>query len=523
MNITIPQNTQDYSGSKQEFLGWITEPIWGHRLQRQPRSALLLEFLGMAEAMFRQDKLLSNTEPGQNVPYEANLSLHLRSILFNNPRMEEIRQQFQGGDEEAWQAWLQEMKETAPVGEKFSADFSFLRDRFFHFNDLASRVNLLRRIALDPAANRSWTEQFLFPIGPAALFEPVYSDLTRNRVLFTRTGEIAYLMLSRASEELRGSISAKLGRLFDPLSPRNKLLLSLISTPVPEKASQKGGAYLPYKSHPAFDRMATDIDALLSLELPDQDAFEHLEPILALNLYLYGVETANHWIGKEEIPPVTCEIPAPGMDIVRKASVATFTDNEGLGVLAVRRFAENAMQTDPDVTSKLQSEDINEEAKAELLADHISKSCAMDRERIRAADHQSQTVRRNFLALAEKGYREGTAGALQGLAAVAGLASRVGTNRVRYAPNDRLLQALVLANVKHQIEESAFLRMLHARYHIIIGPDEAQKDMPPGLCEAIDFKNNKERLARRLIGLGLAQRMSDACTYIRNPFYRTKA
>jgi hypothetical protein len=521
VNITTPQNTQDYSSSKQEFLGWITEPIWGHRLQRQPKSALLLEFLGMAEAMHRQHKLFSKTEPGENVVYEANLSLHLRSILFNNPRMQEIREQYQGGDEEAWQAWLREMKDTAAVRDKFSADFSFLRQRFSRFHDLAARVNLLRRIAVDPGAARSWTEQFLFPIGPAALFESVYTDLTRNRVLFTRTGEIAYLMLSRASDQLRASLGEKLGCLLAPLSPRNKLLMSLIPTQEPEKASPKGGAYLPYKEHPAFDRIAADIDALLSLELPDQDAFEHLEPILALNLYIYGIETANHWIGKEEIPPVACEILAPSMDIVRKASVATFTDNEGLGVLAVRRFAENAIQSDPEASSKLCCLDLDEEAKAELLTDHISKACSVERDKIKAPDHQS--VRRNFLALAEKGYREGTAGALQGLASVAGLASRVGTNRVRYAPSDKLLQALVLVNVKHQVEESEFLRTLHFRYHIIIGPDEAQKDMPSGLCEEIDFKNNKERLARRLIGLGLAQRMSDACTYIRNPFYRTKA
>lgn len=521
MNIINAHNTQDYCGSKQEFLGWITEPIWGHRLQRQPKFALLLEFLSMAEAMFRQRNLFSRTEPGQDVVYEANLSLHLRSILFNNPRLEEIRAQCQGSDEEAWARWLEEMKDTASVADKFAADFSFLRERFADFNDLAARVNLLRRIAVDPSANRSWTEQFVFPIGPAALFESVYTDLTRNRVLFTRTGEIAYLMLSRASDPLRSSLADKLGRLFDPLSPRNKLLLSLFPALEPDRASPKGGAYLPYRAHPAYDRLATDINALLALELPDQDAFEHLEPLLALNLYLYGIETANHWIGKAEIPPLVCEISGPGMDIVRKASVATFTDNEGLGVLAVRRFAESALESDSEVNSSLASPELNDDAKADLLADHISRTCSVEKEALGASDHQE--VRRNFLALAEKGYREGTAGALQGLAAVAGLASRAGTNRVRYAPNDKLLQALVLANVTNQLEESELLRRLHDRYHIIIGPEEAQKDMPAGLCEESDFKNNKERLARRLIGLGLAQRMSDACTYIRNPFYRTEA
>jgi len=519
MSITGSQNTEDYCGSKNEFSSWITEAIWGHRLERQPPSALLLEFLGMAEAMFRKGQLLAITSPGENVSYQANLSLHLRSILFNNPRMDEIRDRCRGSEEESWGSWLAEMKQSAAVGEKFAADFSFLRGRFTAFNDLVARVSLLRRISMDRDGGRSWTEQLLFPIGPAGLFEPVYNDLNRHRVLFTRTGEIAYLMLSRASEPLRASLREKLARLFNPKTSRNKLLLSLIPTPEPDAGTLKGGAYLPYKWHPAYDRLAEDVEGLLSLELPDQDAFDHLEPILALNLYLYGIETANSWIGKQGLPPLACEILSPQMDIVRKASVGTFTDNEGLGVLAVRRFAENIIQSSPDVTAKLNSDDLNEEAKAELLTEHVSTKASIDKTAVEAADHRA--VRANFVALADAAYRDGMAGALQGLASVAGLASRHKTNRTRYAPKDKLLQALVLANVTSQVEESDLLQRLHERYRLIIGPEEAQQSMPPGLCEEADFKKNKERFGRHLIGLGLAQRMSDACTYIRNPFYRT--
>jgi hypothetical protein len=32
-----------------------------------------------------------------------------------------------------------------------------------------------------------------------------------------------------------------------------------------------------------------------------------------------------------------------------------------------------------------------------------------------------------------------------------------------------------------------------------------------------DFKRNRDRFAQHLIGMGLAQRMSDSCTYIMNP------
>ena len=78
-------NTEPFYGSKDRHDAWISEAIWGHRLERQPLSALMLEFLGMAEGMFREGKLLTQTRPSENPEYTANRSLHLRNLLFNNP------------------------------------------------------------------------------------------------------------------------------------------------------------------------------------------------------------------------------------------------------------------------------------------------------------------------------------------------------------------------------------------------------------------------------------------------------
>ena len=58
-----PENTEEFFGSKDRNEAWIAEAIWGHRLERQPFSALMLEFLGMAEGMFRQGKLLCSYPP----------------------------------------------------------------------------------------------------------------------------------------------------------------------------------------------------------------------------------------------------------------------------------------------------------------------------------------------------------------------------------------------------------------------------------------------------------------------------
>ena len=129
-------------------------------------------------------------------------------------------------------------------------------------------------------------------------------------------------MLTRASEPLRARIRERLAPTFDPNTTRNRLLLRLISSPEPDRRRHEGGTYLPYKTHPAFDRMAEDVAAILDLNLPDQDAFQYLQPLLGFHLYLYGIEAANGMMGEKRLPSIICEILAPKSDLVRKATVS---------------------------------------------------------------------------------------------------------------------------------------------------------------------------------------------------------
>ncbi len=511
-------NTEEYQGARDQHEAWVAEAIWGHRLERQPFSALMLEFLGMAEGMFRHGILLELTRPGENPQYEANQSLQLRNILFNNPRMEEILRTAHGSEDEAWATWLAFMKENARMGTRLNADFSYLRKRFDTFAEMVSVVRLLRRITMDPGSERSWTTQFIFPVGPATLYEALLEKgegFERTRRVFTRTGEVAYLMLSRAAEPLRQRIRESLALTFDPTTSRNKLALRLISTPEPDRGDQKGGTYLPYKSHPAFDRMAEDVAAILSLKLPDQDAFQYLQPLLGLHVYLYGIETSNHWIGKSGLPPLVCEILAPRSDLVRKAAIESYLSNDALGIQAVGKYLDQVVFSNPELKKTLADDTLDDVAKREFLVDRLVQQCGLKREKAQGAD--AQEVKQGFLTFAERLYRNGTADGLTGLATGSGLASKRGTNRYRYAPTDDLLRALVLANVSAPVEESEFLRLLHRRYRIAIGPVEAKKEVLSYQFDETDFKRNRDRLAQHLVGMGLARRMSDACTYIINP------
>jgi len=516
--MITPANTEDFFGSKDRHDAWISEAIWGHRLERQPLSALMLEFLGMAEGMFRQGKLLAQTRPGENPEYVANRSLQLRNLLFNNPRMEEILRNAQGSDDEAWNTWLQVMREGASLGDRLPADFSYLRSRFDTFRELVSVIRLLRRITMEPGAERGWTTQFIFPIGPAALYEALGEKgdgFERNRVIFTRTGELAYLMLTRASEPLRDRIRDLLAPSFDPTTSRNRLLLRLISSSEPDRGDAKGGTYLPYKTHPAFDRMAEDVAAILGLDLPDQDAFQYLQPLLGFHLYLYGIEAANNMMGESALPPLICEILAPKSDLVRKAAVGSYLQNDGLGTMAVRRFIDETAFSDTTLAKTLADETLDDLARKEFLVEHLTRTCSFKRDRFDAPD--PKTFAQKFYSFADRLYRSATGDGLIAIAAGCGLTSKRGTNRYRYAPTDDLLRALVLVNVNAPLEESAFLRHIHKRYRIVIGPAEAKTEVLSYLFDETDFKKNRDRLAQHLIGMGLAHRMSDACTYVINP------
>jgi hypothetical protein len=515
--MIAPENTEPYYGSKDRNEAWIAEAIWGHRLERQPFSALLLEFLGMAEGMFRQGKLLDATRPGDNPEYVASRCLQLRNLLFNNPRMEEILRNAQGSDEDGWSKWLDVMKQTASLGERLTADFSYLRARFDTFAELVSVVRLLRRITVDPGSERGWTTQFLYPIGPAALYEAILEKgdgFERTRRVFTRTGEIAYLMLSRASEPLRAKIRSRLIPSFDAATSRNRLVMRLIASAEPDRGEMKGGTYLPYRSHPAFDRMAEDVAAILSLNLPDQDAFQYLQPLLGLHIYLYGIETAFAWMGNQGLPPIVCEILAPRSDLVRKAAVASYLHNDSIGELAVRKFIDTMVLSDEGLNKILKDDTLDDVAKTEYLVEHLVRTVSL-KKKPDTTDPRKMTEL--FYAFARKLYRNGTADGLTSLATGCGLVSKRGTNRYRYAPTDDLLRALVLANVTAPVEESAFLRLLHRRYRISIGPTEAKNEVLSYQFDETDFKKNKDRFGQHLVGMGLAQRKSDACTYVINP------
>lgn len=467
--------------------------------------------------MHRQGKLLNHGS--EHISYTPYLSTQLRNILFNNPMIEEIAKEY-GNDDEAWANWFVAMKESSIARQSSLLDFSYLRGRFDSFRDFVEIVILLRNITLDSGSDRGWTNKRIYPIGPAAFYDERDKKFNSTRNFFTRTGELAYLMVSRASDDFRKKIAEELTRIFDPAAPKNLLLLRLISTKTPDTGEEKSDSYLPYLKHPAFERMAEDILALCQLGLPGVDAFVHLGSLLAFHVLLYHLETASMVLGQDGLPNIVCEILAPRTNLIRRAALSSLRDNESLGIRALEQYIEQSIAADEEIQFALKNTDLDDAAKCEVLRNRLVELFSL---KIELPGYTVEEISREFLRRAKMAYEKASGDAVRSLGDQCGLRSAQKTNQNRYAPSDQFLRNLVYVNVGEPIKESEFLKKIYQRYRLVIGPEEALRVVREDLYDKPEFEKNNERMLRRLIAMGLARRMSDSFTYIINPILQNHA
>lgn len=491
---------------------WVPEAIWGHRLKEQPLHALLGEFVNMAEGMFRKNELFEKTEPKQDVKYAARKAKELRILLFQNPTLEQVADKYQGASEQAWTQWLKNIQQSAKPSNP--NDFSYLKAKFPNFQDLVTRIKLVRRSVMQPGNTKKWSHQLLYPMAPSALYVPTDDKFGRDRTLFARPGELAYLMLSRANDPLREELARLLPANILPDTQKDNLLLSLM--PDTQQFDEEiGGTYLPYRSHPSFDRLAQDLINVLKLGLPENDVFEVMKYLIAFNLYLYALETSNHWCGTAKAAPIVCEIMNTRSDVVRKYSGVCKRENEERSLDAVDTYLARLIGSNKNLTEVLENESETEEVKLSMLKDFLNTELSL--KELPTAKTVGE-FRKEVVGRAKAACRNNVIKAQASLGRAAGLCTKLGTNRVRYSPSDALLRALVLVNVSNRMEESELLNTLFDRYHIIVTAEHASSSLPKEVVEASHFQKNHERFTRRLTALGLATRLSDACAYVENPY-----
>lgn len=491
----------------------VDEHIWGHRLYDEQLPHLtVLEFLCVLSSNIAQP-LGAGLEV--KVRYRPQRQIRLRALLFNNPYVESIRERTIS-DEDKWTQW----------GEHFSVDakqlgdgdVSYLRQVFSSFDDFAKAIELLRSSAFEAKSNKRWSSKFVFPFGPDALYEDLRIDsegsASNDRRFFARTGELLYLMLSRASrgKELGEQL---IKRLFDRSTPMNRLVRAL------QGETQHAGdfrdvGYLPYASHPRFDQLCEDWLAILSRDMPVYDALEHLITSAGINLLLYFLECGKSHSGNSESVELVCEIVSRERTKVRSLSCDSYQFNQSLSLKAVRASVES-IRLSEEWTNVSQSQDRIGEL-AELLRKWFQWPPIDGNDDSDLSNSNGEQLISTLVDKAISRHEQHFGKIHAAWSRSIGLSSRRLSRRTRYAPNDRFLKTLVVMVVKDRMQFDEFLSEIHQRYGLVIGDVEGIRLVKDKLIDQEALSENRGNLETRLVGLGLVRRLSDSCSFVENPF-----
>jgi hypothetical protein len=499
---------------------WVDEAIWGHRLYNEQTPWMtLLEFLVVLQSELEAGRAFKE-ERRNALKYKSYSRLHLRNILFNNPRLEAILEEFPHDNETQWRRWLEATKQSK--GGLDSPDFSYLRSRFGQFRKFAALVQFLRSNAIEGDSNKRWSSKFVFPYGPQSLYEDLNvkrsGETSNDRRFFARTGELLYLMLSRSGrgDELLSRLR-KLGLVQNgnQAGSENQKWDQIVAAMQPESdlkpdrlREQMTPPYLPYESLPEYEALADDWLRLFNCQMPGFDALPHLVTITGLHLTIYLLNRARQELGLAGRPSFVIEIISPKKTAVRELSAISWLENNQLSLQAVKAYVNSICETPewkrcdslPDAVNlfneKFEWPDESEQEGAGSPEKLLEK--LLERVEVRHKQHLGQ-CHANWT-------RE------------IGLSSSRGSRRTRYAPTDSFLKTLVLTTVQNRDEFQDFLARLYDKYGLIIGHTQAGQFIGNGNADEKNFTDNSRRLEERLSSMGLLKRLSDACAYVQNPF-----
>lgn len=514
-----PAHATDESGTRAPDM-WVDEAIWGHRLHDEQTPWLaFLEFLNVLLSEEAAGHAFREPEGLNTLRYQPHHHLHLRNVLFNNPRLLVLLKDVPD-DETRWTRWLEDMAQSADgLGDR--PDFSYIRLRFARFEDFVSIVQLLRVSAIEGESNKRWTSKFVFPYGPAALYEDLRvtsNSITNDRRFFGRVGELVYLMLCRSS---RGSeLLEQLRPLFLKEETRwNRIIQALIPRHDDSHTRVRANAYLPYAALPEFQQFAEDWLALLRCRIPGYDVTPYLVDLLGVHIVLYKLRCAQAWATPDKPLRLVLEIIAPRRTTVRDLAAQTYLDNNQMSSEAIKAYIRQTVEESPEWQAALVSPDPFGNAFS-VLRSKVAWPPDLDPNNYggrRTPEGLLRSPDGLYAATAQR-HASHIANVHARYMREIGLASRRSTNRLRYAPTDHILKSLVLAVVPRRMEFQQFLQILYDRYNFVIGHRQAMAYIEAGQSDQKAFEDNARRLEMRLASLGLLKRLSDACAYVENPY-----
>lgn len=495
----------------------VDENIWGHRLYDEQLPHLtVLEFLGVLGANL--DKPLRPHEGlAGAVRFKPQRQMRLRGLLFNNPYVESIAES-KLSDEEKWRQWFDKFDQGKTGNGDSAGDVAYLRQSFGSFDDFSKAIGLLRSSSFESRSNKRWSSKFVFPFGPDALYEDLEIDakgnMSNDRRFFARSGELLYLMLTRAKRGAElGDLLAK--RMFERSAPMNRLARALQGAPQSPEDPRLSG-YLPEASSPRFDQICEDWLAILSREMPVYDALEHLIAVTGLNMLLYFLERAKKTAGNDEPVEFVCEIVSKVGRKVRALSSDSYLANQGLPEKAIRAHVESIRSDKAWVDAD--STEFPETERLKLLREAFQWPPVGGKDEDDYSGRSSDELVSKLVELALPRHGQHVGKIHASWSRAIGLSSRRLSRRYRYAPSDRLLKSIVIAIVGGRMQFDEFLIEAKRRYGLVIGDAEGARLVEAKSIDQGELSENRDNLEARLVGLGLVRRLSDSCSFVENPF-----
>ena len=518
---------------------WTDYGIWGLLLyDEQPPWFTLIEcmhILFYREGTHKENLFEPVTHDAHGklkheaVTYRVPLNLGLRHLLFRDLETPRVATHGIPNAQAQWQIFAERTERSA---SDLGLSFNHLQTVFEDVKSLNDALDLLRSTEVEAYSGRRWTSRHILPLGPDMLFADVREGKSEgkynaDRRFVRRSGEMLYLMLGRACSDLRKDVETLLRqRLLAQNTPWNQLAKLIRGGETTagshsEQTVELSTGYLPIPHLPVYNRLAQDWKALLSLSgKPIEDLLDPLMRLSTLHQTIYILnrsQTTRTGGPPDEFPPFVFELAGSARkNAVQRISLGQYGSHMRLPRQGIDAFIDTFSQSD-----------------------HWTAAIGTSMERRRASQTLKDMFRwendggetsgrkappshmlEQFRASALKGSKRSIWATLSNQTKGAGMAIAKRRAGTWYAPNDAVLEALVLANVTDPVELGVFLDDLYERYRIVVGQQQAQRAFGSDAAMSLEqLKINEQRLEHRLRILGFVDRKSDACAFVVNPYY----
>ena len=186
----------------------IIENMWGHRFRTdQTPSIIFFELLCVIESQLQAKRagLINSIFSPENktLYFKHRQFFKLRILIYQNEILETLIHS-ELSDEDRWERQFEYLR--GINGELFQfkdEDIEHLKNSFSSFESFYNAIKILSSLTFDPLSNKRWTSKFIYPISS----DYIWCDFdnrksTEDRRFFCRGGELAYLMLCRAGNEV---------------------------------------------------------------------------------------------------------------------------------------------------------------------------------------------------------------------------------------------------------------------------------------------------------------------------------